>query len=241
MENTIKILGTRIDNLSITEIEEKILNILNGSSEQKFVTTLNPEILLKAHRDEKYKNILNSADLNICDGFGIKLISFLRGNVVKSRLTGADLVDFLLREAKDRKLKVLIVTAENSLSAPGEIEEAVKKKYSNLSIKSHYFSISQNHFENGIIKKAEIVFVNFGAPDQERFIFENQKNFPDAKILVGIGGSFDFLTGKIRRAPSFLRAIGLEWFWRLAMEPKRFRRIWNAVIVFPTVALFGKK
>jgi len=78
MENTIKILGTRIDNLSITEIEEKILNILNGSSEQKFVTTLNPEILLKAHRDEKYKNILNSADLNICDGFGIKLISFLR-------------------------------------------------------------------------------------------------------------------------------------------------------------------
>jgi N-acetylglucosaminyldiphosphoundecaprenol N-acetyl-beta-D-mannosaminyltransferase len=240
MENTIKILGTRVDNLSITEIEEKILNILNGSSEQKFVTTLNPEILLKAHWDEKYRNILNSADLNICDGFGIKLISFLRGNVVKSRLTGADFVDFLLREAKDRKLKVLIVTAENSLSAPGEIEEAVKKKYSNLSIKSHYFSISQNRFENGIMNQAEIVFVNFGAPEQEKFIFENRAKFPAAKVLVGVGGTFDFLTGKIRRAPSFLRAIGLEWFWRFLQEPKRLHRILNAVIVFPWKALFGK-
>ncbi len=241
MENTIKILGTRVDNFSITEIEEKISDILEQDPRQKFVTTLNPEILLKAHRDEKYRDILNSANLNICDGFGLKLASFLKSKRIRARFPGADLVGFLLKKSGEMNMEVLVVVAKNSLSAPAEIEEAIKKKYSNLSVKSEYFSTSQNYFENGIIKKAEIVFVNFGAPDQEKFIFENRKNFPNAKILVGVGGAFDFLTGKIRRAPNFLRAIGLEWLWRLAMEPKRLKRIWDAVVVFPITELFSKR
>ena len=241
MKSDITILGVRIDNFSVREIKEKISYFLEDSSRQKFAATLNPEILLKAHRDEKYKDILNSADLNVCDGFGLKLVSFLRGRKIRARFAGADLVDFLLELAEDKRHRILVVSAQNSLSAPAEIEQAIRRKYPNLSAKSEYFSPGQDFFKNGIINQAEIVFVNFGAPEQEKFIFENRTKFPNAKILVGIGGTFDFLTGKIRRAPCFLRAIGLEWLWRLMQEPKRFRRIWNAVVLFPVISLLEKK
>lgn len=240
MNNNIKILGVRIDNLSRAEIKEKISGILENDPEQKFVTTLNPEILLKAHRDENYRNILNGADLNICDGFGLKLINFFKGKKIKARFAGADLVDFLLEGASEKNQRTLVIAAKNSLSAPQEIEKAIERKYPNLSAKSEYFSPSQDFFKNGIIEQAEIVFVNFGAPGQERFIFENRAKFPSAKILIGVGGTFDFLTGKIHRAPRFLRVIGLEWLWRLIQEPKRLRRIINAVIIFPVLALIKK-
>ncbi len=238
MKNSITILGVRINNFSVREIKEKISGILKNSPEQKFAATLNPEIVLKAHRDEKYRHILSSADLNICDGFGLRLAGFLKGNRMKARFTGVEMADFLLENAKKLNLRVLVIATENSLSTPEEIERAINKKYPGLSVKSEYFSPSQDFFENGIIKEAEIVFVNFGAPQQEKFIFENREKFPSAKILVGVGGTFDFLTGRIRRAPGFLRAIGLEWLWRMIQEPKRFKRIWNAVVVFPVVAFY---
>jgi len=240
MTTNIEILGVRVDNLSVAEIEEKLIKILKNQPEQKFIATLNPEIVLKAHRDEKYRHILNSADLNICDGFGLRLAGFLKGKRLKSRFTGVKMADFLLENAKKYNLRVLVIAVKNSLSAPKEIERAISKKYPGLSVKSEYYLPSQSWIENAIIKEAEIVFVNFGAPNQEKFIFENREKFPSAKILVGVGGTFDFLTGHIARAPRFLRAIGLEWIWRMIQEPKRFRRIGNAVVVFPVVVLLGK-
>jgi len=237
MPKNITILGVRIDNFFVREIKEKIFAILQENPRQKFITTLNPEILLEAHQEEEYRDILNNADLNICDGFGVKLISFLKGKKIKARFTGADLVDFLLDKASNTGSRVLVIAAKNSLSAPAEIEQRIKKRCPDLYAKSIYFSSGQDFFENAIMKQAEIVFVNFGAPEQEKFIFENRAKFPNAKILIGVGGTFDFLTGKICRAPRFLRALGLEWLWRLMREPKRFRRIWNAVVIFPLKAL----
>jgi len=240
MKNNITILGVRIDNFFIREIKENILAILESSPKQKFAATLNPEIVLKAHQDEKYRHILNSADLNICDGFGLRLAGFLKIKRIKARFTGVEMVDFLLENAKKYNLRVLVIAAENSLSAPNEIERSIREKYSDLSAKSEYYLPSQNVFENAIVKEAEIIFVNFGAPEQEKFIFENREKFPSAKILVGVGGTFDFLTGKIKRAPEAMRKIGLEWLWRMIQEPKRIKRIWNAVVVFPVVVLLGK-
>jgi N-acetylglucosaminyldiphosphoundecaprenol N-acetyl-beta-D-mannosaminyltransferase len=229
-----EILGVRIDNFSIEEIKENILYILGKNPEQKFIATLNPEILLKAHRDKNYRDILNSADLNICDGFGIRIVSFLRNKSIKARFSGADLADFLLEKASENSLRVVIIASNNSLSEPGEIEREIKKKYPSLWIKADYLP------NDAIINSAEVIFVNFGAPEQEKFIFENREKFPNAKILIGVGGTFDFLTGKIRRAPRFLRSLGLEWLWRLIQQPKRLRRIINAVIIFPLVALMKR-
>jgi N-acetylglucosaminyldiphosphoundecaprenol N-acetyl-beta-D-mannosaminyltransferase len=237
----IQILGVRIDNFSVGELKRKITEALDQNGKQLFIATLNPEILLKAHRDEQYRNVLNAADINICDGFGIKLTVWLKGKRIKSRFTGVDLVRFLMSEADRKSMKILVVAAKNSLSKPSEIEMAICRNFSHLEVKSAYFEAGQMTCENGIMQAAEIVFVNFGAPNQEKFIYGHRSQFPNAKVLAGIGGTFDFLTGKIRRAPNWVRGLGLEWLWRLLQEPKRIKRIWNAVVVFPTIFFFQKR
>lgn len=233
------ILGIRIDDYAIEDLEERLAEMLESGEGSIFAATLNPEILLKAHQNAGYKKILNQADLNICDGFGLKLVSFFKEKRIKNRWAGADLVDFLLGLASQKKYQILAIVSRNSLSSPEEIEKSLEKKYPNIPARSIYFDTGQNFFENGIIKKAEIVLVNFGAPDQEKFIAENREKFPKAKIFVGVGGTFDFLTGKIRRAPQVWRSLGFEWLWRLVQEPKRIHRIANAVIIFPITALMN--
>ena len=84
---------------------------------------------------------------------------------------------------------------------------------------------------------AELLFVAFGAPKQELWLARNTANLSRIKIAMGVGGAFDFIAGEKYRAPIWLRKIGMEWFFRLIQEPKRWKRIYNAVIKFPVVLL----
>jgi N-acetylglucosaminyldiphosphoundecaprenol N-acetyl-beta-D-mannosaminyltransferase len=86
--------------------------------------------------------------------------------------------------------------------------------------------------------KYEILFCNFGAPHQEKFL--NSLKSAKIRLAMGVGGSFDYVTGKLQRAPRAMRIFGLEWLWRLILQPKRWRRIWNAVIVFPIKIILFK-
>lgn len=81
--------------------------------------------------------------------------------------------------------------------------------------------------------EADIMICNFGAPYQEKFIFNNLSKIPTLKLAIGVGGSFDFLTGKTKRAPQTFRFLGLEWLWRFFGQPKRYKRIFNAIFLFP--------
>lgn len=229
-----RILGIRIDNLSRSGIDDRIKGILENSPQQKFITTLNPEIILKGFYDKKYREILNSADLNLCDGFGIKFVAWLKGRSIKTRFTGVDLADYLLDLAKKNGQRVLVVVCKDSLSSPEKIKKGIGKKY-DISPQAEYFE--ENFFDSEEVKNAQIVLVNFGAPKQEKFIFHHREKFPRARILAGVGGTFDFLTGKMKRAPKIFRSLGLEWLFRVLQEPKRLKRIVNAVIIFPYLAL----
>jgi N-acetylglucosaminyldiphosphoundecaprenol N-acetyl-beta-D-mannosaminyltransferase len=82
-----------------------------------------------------------------------------------------------------------------------------------------------------------IVLVGLGSPKQERWIAEHAARLPSARIVIGIGGAFDMWAGRLRRAPTGLRRLGLEWAWRLALEPRRLPRIVRATVVFPFRAL----
>lgn len=83
-----------------------------------------------------------------------------------------------------------------------------------------------------IVKAPDIIFVAFGHGKQEKWIAQNLRDLPSVKIAMGVGGAFDFISGKVKRAPKFMRKIGLEWLWRLVREPRRIGRIWKAVVVF---------
>jgi N-acetylglucosaminyldiphosphoundecaprenol N-acetyl-beta-D-mannosaminyltransferase len=86
----------------------------------------------------------------------------------------------------------------------------------------------------------ELLLVAFGHPKQEMWIARHLPDLPSVKVAVGIGGTLDYWSGAKKRAPQFLRSLGLEWFWRLMQEPKRWRRIFDAVVVFPSLVLWDK-
>ncbi|MCK5084508.1 MAG: WecB/TagA/CpsF family glycosyltransferase [Candidatus Pacebacteria bacterium] len=83
----------------------------------------------------------------------------------------------------------------------------------------------------------DMLFVAFGAPKQEEWIYENLKKMPSVKLAIGVGGSFDFISGKVKRAPLIFQKFGLEWLWRLILEPRRIKRIYNATVKFGWMVL----
>ena len=238
LENkTIKILGVKIDKLTSEEILEKIEEFLLSDS-QHYIATLNSEILLEAQKDEEYFHILNNADLSVIDGSGPKFASLITGNNLE-RISGADLTKKILRIAESKKLKIAVLNWSGGLSKKEDIEKALAKKYTGLkftveNIERNFADFAKTESLAHLQKfKPDILFVTLGAPDQEKFIYHNLNKIPSVKLALGVGGSFDFISGKIRRAPLIFQKLGIEWFWRLTMQPWRWRRIYNAVIIFP--------
>lgn len=236
-----EILGIRIDNLSRKEILEKIEFFLN---KEKFhqIATVNPEFILQAQKDKEFKSILNQCDLNIADGVGIWYAFIRNFRFLKCRFAGIDLMWEILKIANEKKLSVFLAINKDGLSKYEEIKAKLEKKYPNLDIHGddiEYTNPSSSKLQN---ESCKLVLCNFGAPFQEKFI-HSLKSKTNGKIwlAMGVGGSFDFLTGKIKRAPKILRFLGLEWFYRFLQEPKyRFKRIFHAVIIFTLRVLIGK-
>lgn len=221
------ILGVRVDNLARAEVLKKINLFLK---EPKFhqVTTINPEFILAAQKDVEFKNILNAANLNLADGFGLKLAFWKKGERLKARMAGADLLPEILRIAQAQKLGVFLAINKDGLSSLEEVKNALEARFEGLEVSGNELSKSERNLN---IDKGEILLCNFGAPDQEKFLKSVKSD--RIRLAIGVGGSFDFLTGKVRRAPLWMRQIGLEWLWRFIQQPRRFRRIWNAVVMFP--------
>lgn len=234
-----KILGVKIDNLSRAKIFEKIESFLAGDKMCQ-IATVNPEFILAAQQDEEFKNILNSCDLNVADGVGI-WFAFLRfGTYLKTRIAGVDLMDEILKIAEKNNIKIFLAASSGGLSSWEEARDAIFQKYPKL-------QVSGANLSNNItgcklpITDCSIILCSFGAPHQEKFLhsLKSQKN-DNIRLVVGVGGSFDYLTGKVKRAPRWMRQIGLEWLFRLLQEPRyRVKRIFNAVIIFPIKIIFN--
>ncbi len=228
------ILGVRVDNLEKKEILEKISHFLN---EEKFrqIATVNPEFILRAQKDEKFKNILNDCDLNVADGMGIEIAFWWLRSKLKNRLAGIDLMQEILKIANERKLKIFLAANRGGLGTWEEARGAILEKYPYLEVGG--MNLERNNTEYRLSDaKYDVLFCNFGAPFQEKFL-NSQKN-GKIKLAVGVGGSFDYLTGKLKRAPKWMQFFGVEWLWRLMLQPKRIGRIFNAVIVFPIKLIF---
>jgi N-acetylglucosaminyldiphosphoundecaprenol N-acetyl-beta-D-mannosaminyltransferase len=238
----VNILGINLSALNQVATLKKVQEFLNDGR-QHYLVTPNPEIILQAHQDEELFYILNQADLTLADGFGIKLAGIITGHNIP-RLTGADLTLDLLELAREKKLKVAVLNWEEGLSKNTEITEALAKKYPGLEILALDYTRdrapSRELLEKINAFQSTLFFNTFGAPAQEKFIYHNLEKMPSVKIAIGVGGAFDFITGKTRRAPKIMRQIGLEWLWRLIRQPQRVKRIYNAIFVFSWVLLRSK-
>lgn len=230
-----RILGVSVDNLGQKEILARVEKFLD---EPKFhqIATVNPEFLLEAEKNKDFQTALEQCDLRIADGFGITLVFFFQGERLKCRFPGADLTEIILQRAKRKNLGIYLAIKKNGLSSFEEIKKTLLKKYPRLIINGT--DIDPKIHNSQFLIPDSIVFCNFGSPQQEIFL-NNLKNQGNIRLAMGVGGSFDYLTGKLERAPKVLRSLGLEWLWRLIQQPKRWKRIWNATIAFPFRVIFA--
>ncbi|MFA9261926.1 MAG: WecB/TagA/CpsF family glycosyltransferase [Undibacterium sp.] len=218
-----------IDNLSRTDVLKRIDDWLGQPGFHR-IATVNPEFLLLSEKNKAFRGALLSADLRVADGFGLHLPFFLAGETLIERIPGADLLSEILVRANEERLSIGLMLDPGGLSKYEEIRTVLLKTYPNLTVEK----FAPEYLLGTNPAPYHIVFCNYGAPLQE-IVLAGLKAAPgNIRLAMGVGGAFDFLTGKVPRAPKALRAIGLEWLWRLWQQPKRWKRIWNAVIVFPT-------
>ncbi len=236
----VSILGINLSEFTQTEILKKIADFLSGHS-QHYLVTPNPEIILASHKDEELFYILNKADLSLADGYGLVIAARIFGAHLE-RVTGSDLTVELLKISAIKKTRVVILNWENGLSKNEDINLALTTQFPGLIFSTIY--ISRDKFlSDDTIKKINdfapsLLFNTLGFPYQEKLIYHNLNKLTHVKVALGIGGSFDFITKKIKRAPKLFRKLGLEWLWRLLNalkyqdSGKRIKRIYRATFIF---------
>ncbi len=231
-----KLLNIEIDNFPRTELEEVFSDILEGTKLMR-IATVNPEFLVETTRNEKFRKNLKKADFRINDGAGISVMGKLFYKTKIERIPGVEVAEMLVKVAATKSKKVFL------LGGFGVAEKAAKKwqsEFPNLEIEG--IDGDPNALNEKVKNfSPDIIMVAFGAPKQEFWIEEFASKIPNLKIAIGVGGTFDFWAGKVKRAPQILQTMGLEWFWRLLCEPvKRAKRIFNAVVVFPLLVVREK-
>lgn len=203
-----QLLGVKIDDVNLDQAIQIALDLVKKPGKH-YIVTPNPEILVMAQKDEELKKILNAADLAIPDGVGLKL----SGDIVMTT-PGIDLMEELIKMADDRAFTVGFLGGRDGVAK--KTAECLLKKYPKL-------KVSFVCEEPGKIPATDILFVAFGAPKQEKWIANNLGNIP-VKVAMGVGGAFDYLSGRVPRAPKFIRNLGFEWMFRLIIEPWRIKR-----------------
>lgn len=229
----VRILGVKVDNLSQQVCLDKI-SLWLKQDQQRYIVTPNPEFIVYAQKDSQFKQILNQADLSICDGIGILLASKFLRRPLKQRITGTDLVKFICGLAEKQGIGVFLLGARSGVAQ--KAAEKLKKSYPNLEI-----GCSADESSMPVIDRPTVMFVALGAPKQEKWISRHLRLMPQIRLAIGVGGAFDYISGNVKRAPLAVRKAGLEWFWRLITEPWRFKRIYQAIVVFPWLVLNNSK
>jgi len=232
--NSINIFDVFLDNLTVKQLWDKLEEFITSKTNH-LVVTVNAEFTLLARKNELFRNILNGADLSLPDGSGPALAALTYGKKIK-RHVGADLTANLLNYAQNNNLPVAVINWRGGLSNSKELTEKIVSRYPALKIiiidTERDVELNQSQIEKINSFAPVLMFSTLGAPWQEYFLDKNRNTFESVRLMVGVGGSFDFLINKIKRAPLLWRQLGIEFLWRLIQQPQRWRRIWNAVPVF---------
>lgn len=247
MLSSVNILGIQLHNLTKDNLWQILIGFLKSSSNH-LIATVNAEFILAACNNERFRSILNQADLSLPDGSGPALAALTYGHKI-ARHTGADLTVELLAYAEQNQLPIAIINWWGGLSSATDLKAGILRKYPKLILTVEDIGRSGQLGQRQIKRlnnlQPRVMFCTLGAPWQEYFLDNHRQTIASVRLMIGVGGSFDFLIGRIKRAPLLLRKLGLEWLWRLIQQPWRWRRIWQAVPVFTwrflIWRLFGSK
>lgn len=230
----INVCGTEVDQYTFDEVVTKIANYAASQGKPQYVVTPNAQHILLLRQDPYLRKIYREAFLVIPDGFSIISASWLLQTPLPERVTGVDVFEQLCAIAPEKGLKVFLIGGR-----PGAADLAaktLKNRYPGLDIVGTYcppfgFEKAPQECDRiaATIKAAapHILLVGLGAPKQEYWIYQNYQSL-GVPISLGIGGSFELISGTIKRAPQWMQNCGLEWLFRLSREPLR---LWRRYLV----------
>lgn len=220
----VDVMGVGFDSVTMDEAIGRAAQLLEEPG-AAYVVTPNAEIVYEAMHDEGFRALLNAADIVLPDGSGVVLGSKILGTPVRQKVAGIEFGDNLAAYLAENGGSLYLLG-----SKPGVAELAAEnlvKKHPGLHIcgtGDGYFQDAAPVIEKINAAKPDVLFVCLGAPKQERFMSE-YKNELNVGLMAGLGGSLDGYAGLVQRAPAWMCRAGLEWFYRLVKEPKRFKRM----------------
>ena len=225
MSARVDVLGVGFDRVDLAGATERILRRLDAA-ERTFVITANPEFVMLARDDGALASIAREAHLVVADGSGVVAASRLLGEPLP-RVPGRLLVDALVPHLAQRRSPIFFLGA-----APGVAERAaaeLRRRAPGFVVAGVHAGSAEASDDAVSVERvresgAQVLLVAYGMPRQERWIARNLAAMPGIRVAIGVGGVFDQLAGLQKVPPTALHAIGLEWLWRLAREPRRWRR-----------------
>jgi len=228
--NRITILNTTIDNYNTVETLQLIDKAI---VEQKQIhhVVVNAGKIVAMQSDSQLRKSVNESDLINADGQAVVWASKILNKPLKERVAGIDLMQKLVHLAHEKKYKIYFFGAKENVVK--EVVEKYSKLFSPNIIAGYRNGYFKKEEETEIAKQisdsgANILFVAISSPTKENFLYENKALLSKVNFIMGVGGSFDVVSGKVKRAPIWMQKYGLEWFYRLLQEP---RRMWKRYLV----------
>ncbi|WP_243290534.1 WecB/TagA/CpsF family glycosyltransferase [Bacillus sp. FJAT-47783] len=205
--------------------------------QKKFVVTANPEIIVNTQKNEDYGKVIKEADFIIPDGIGVILASRILGHRLSERITGVDTMFRLLEKANQKNYSVYLLGATPLVV--DKAVETIRSMYSNVTISGYHngYNFQDTKVTSAIRDlKPDIIFIALGAPLQEKWIAKHIGQF-EKGLFMGVGGSFDVLSGTVKRAPYLMRACHLEWFYRLIIKKGKRKKVIKNLLSFVKLTL----
>lgn len=240
--NSITVLGVRVDDVTMPEALARVDEFMQEPRLHQIVT-VNPEFIMAAQNDAAFSQALAQSDLNLPDGANLVRAAQAQGTPLRDRVAGTDFVWYLSGLAATAGWKVFLLGGRNGVG--GQAAARLQSRYRSLKIVGMFEGSPGDEDAGGIISRindseAQILFVAYGAPAQDIWIHDHRSELKTVRVAIGIGGAFDFIAKKVRRAPGWMQRVGLEWLFRLTMQPWRAKRQLK-LVTFTSMILRQKK
>jgi len=237
----IDVFGVKVDDLSFGQAVSAVLKLAEREKRGNYVVTVNAEFVMMARRDKRFARILAGADLALADGKWVAISKLISGGKAQDRIAGVDLVEKVCRLSAEKAVVVGFLGGFD-----GVAKEVSKRQIeANPKLKVGYAGPGDETIGSDLRlkvpsfgkKRIDILFVAYGMGRQE-FWIDAMRNRLNVGVFIGVGGAFDLIAGVKKRAPKPIQNLGLEWLWRLVLEPKR---VWRHRVIPPFfVMVLGK-
>jgi N-acetylglucosaminyldiphosphoundecaprenol N-acetyl-beta-D-mannosaminyltransferase len=227
-----RVLGVSVDAAQIQDVVARMESWIAERAGCHFIAVTGMHGVAESQSDSSFKQILNSADLVVPDGMPVVWLGRRQGHSLKSRVCGPDLMEAFCQATGPRYRHFFYGGAPG---VPADLATILSRRYGVRVVGtcSPPFRPLTNQEDKNLLAQIEeaapdVLWVGLGTPKQERWMYDHRDKL-SVPVMVGVGAAFDFVTARVKRAPYWMRENGLEWFFRLAQEP---RRLWRRYLIY---------